>query len=181
MLTQDHMGLEISKCYSYSFHPMSIKLHEDIGYHWGIQAVTFLGNRRSSKKIVALWNLINGNQWENHKMCNTLKTADRRANRMKIWDSRNSICKLLFGSGDSGHLSSVWGHSVHLANVSMLRFSKGYWSHIYHRRSFMESIVIREEYRLLLFLTIRQRFKNFMALWIFFNTGPYGLGISKCY
>ena len=44
LLTQDHMELEISKRYSYSFHPMSIKLHEDIGYHGGIQTVTFLGN-----------------------------------------------------------------------------------------------------------------------------------------
>ncbi len=34
------MGLEISKRYSYySFHPMSAKLYEDIGYYGGIQAV----------------------------------------------------------------------------------------------------------------------------------------------
>ncbi len=39
------MGLEISKCYSYSFHLMSIKCYEDIGYHGGIQAVTFVSNR----------------------------------------------------------------------------------------------------------------------------------------
>ncbi len=30
-----------------SFHPMSAKLYEDIGYHGGIQAVTFLGSRLS--------------------------------------------------------------------------------------------------------------------------------------
>ncbi len=48
------MGLVISKRYSSSFHPMSAKLYEDIGYHGGIQAVTFLGNRQSLKKSVAL-------------------------------------------------------------------------------------------------------------------------------
>ena len=31
------MGLEISKCYSYSFHPISAKRY-DTGYHGGIQA-----------------------------------------------------------------------------------------------------------------------------------------------
>ncbi len=54
-LTQDHVGLEISKRYSYSFHPKSAKLYEDIDYHGGIQANTFLGNLRSFKKIVVLW------------------------------------------------------------------------------------------------------------------------------
>ncbi len=49
------MGLEISQRYSsYSFHPISAKLYEDIGSHSGIQAVTFLGNRPSFKNVVAL-------------------------------------------------------------------------------------------------------------------------------
>ncbi len=48
------MGLEISKRYSYSFHLMSVKLCENIGYHGGIQAITFLGNRPSFKNFVAL-------------------------------------------------------------------------------------------------------------------------------
>ncbi len=49
------MGLEISKCYSsYNFHPMSMKLHEDVVYHGGIQAVTFLGNWPSFQQFVAL-------------------------------------------------------------------------------------------------------------------------------
>ena len=51
--TQYHMELEISKCYSCSFHPMSAKLYEDIRYQGGIQAITFLGNRRSFKNSVA--------------------------------------------------------------------------------------------------------------------------------
>ena len=39
------MGQEVSKLYvSYSFHLMWAKLHVDIGYHGGIQAVTFKKN-----------------------------------------------------------------------------------------------------------------------------------------
>ncbi len=54
-LTQGHMGLEISKSYSsHSFHLMSAKLYEDLGYHARIQAVTFLGNRLCFKNFVAL-------------------------------------------------------------------------------------------------------------------------------
>ncbi len=38
------MGLGISKCFSsYSFHRISAKLHEYIGYHGEIQAITFRG------------------------------------------------------------------------------------------------------------------------------------------
>ena len=49
------MGLEISKRFSsYSFHLMSAKLYEDISYHGGIQAITFLGNWPSFKNVVAL-------------------------------------------------------------------------------------------------------------------------------
>ncbi len=51
------MRLEISKHYSsYSFHLMSVKLYEDIGFHGGIQAITFLGNQPSFKNFVALLN-----------------------------------------------------------------------------------------------------------------------------
>ncbi len=47
------MGLQMSKRYSYSFQTMSAKFH-DVGYHGGIQAITFLGNRPSFKNFVAL-------------------------------------------------------------------------------------------------------------------------------
>ncbi len=58
LLTQDHMGLGISKRYSsYSFHPMSLKPYEDIGYHGRIQPVTFLDKRPNLNENVALWNL----------------------------------------------------------------------------------------------------------------------------
>ncbi len=37
LLTQNHMGLEISKRYaSYSFHPIWAKLYDKYGNHWGI-------------------------------------------------------------------------------------------------------------------------------------------------
>ena len=58
-------------------------------------------------------------QWENPKMCNILKTADRRAKRTKF-GTRGTIvhtCRELL-MPDS--LSLVWGHSVHFAKFSDL-------------------------------------------------------------
>ena len=53
------MGLEISKHYSsYSFHAILGKLYEDIGYHRGIQAHTFLGisiNLTESYNVLLSW------------------------------------------------------------------------------------------------------------------------------
>ncbi len=67
----------------------------------------------------------------NHKLDNILKTADRRAKRMKIgtWGTSNSLCRVLFGSS---HFTSVWGYSVHFAKFPMLRFSKGCYFHSCH-------------------------------------------------
>ncbi len=53
-LTQDHMGWKFQKATATVFRPVSIEHHEDIGYHGGIRAVTFLGNRPSFKTFVAL-------------------------------------------------------------------------------------------------------------------------------
>ena len=56
-LTQDHIELEVSKCYFfYSFNQVWSKLYGDIAYHGGMQTITFLGNRPIYKKIVALRN-----------------------------------------------------------------------------------------------------------------------------
>ncbi len=86
-------------------------------------------------------------QWEKPWMCNILKAADRNG-----WKSggRGPIscictCRVLF-MPDS--LISVWGHSVHFANFTLLRFSTGYSSHSSHTistklYSFMEGMVIR--------------------------------------
>ena len=70
----------------------------------------------------------------NHKMWNIWKTAGRRAKRMKygVPSPRNSTCKEIFLSG---HLSSVWGHSVHFEKFLLLRFSKGCCSPSFHPAS----------------------------------------------
>ena len=54
-LTQDHMGLKISKCYSDFLYISSdlIQLDEDITYN-GIQAFTFLAIGQVLKMFVAL-------------------------------------------------------------------------------------------------------------------------------
>ncbi len=50
LLTQDNMGLEISKRhFAYSVYPILAKLYENIAYHGEIQTVTFRGNRPSLK------------------------------------------------------------------------------------------------------------------------------------
>ncbi len=80
------MGLGISKRYSsYSFHPISAKLYEDIGHHRGVQTVTFLANQPSFTNCVALELLTCESHWENLKMCNIFKMADRRMEWMKFW------------------------------------------------------------------------------------------------
>ncbi len=55
-------------------------------------------------------------------MCNILKTADRRAKRMKFGtrSPRNVELKCLCGILiESDSLSLVWGHSVHFAKFLM--------------------------------------------------------------
>ncbi len=47
LLTQNNMGVKISKHNSYSFHAMSAKPCEDISYHGRILAIKFLGNKPS--------------------------------------------------------------------------------------------------------------------------------------
>ncbi len=71
------------------------------------------------------------------------------------------VCRVLFGSG---HLSSVWGHSVHFAKFSMLRYSKGYTScshsqfHPTSTKPYRKH-PFRGKHRLLLFLAICQILK----------------------
>ncbi len=77
-------GLEISKHYSCSFQPLSINLHEYIGYHGGKQAIVYLGNRASFLNFVALWNFNMGVNGKSMWHCNILKTTGRRAKSMKI-------------------------------------------------------------------------------------------------
>ncbi len=53
-------------------------------YHGGMQAISYLGH---ALKNMAL-EISHGNHWENHKICNSLKTAVSRTKWMKFCDSR---------------------------------------------------------------------------------------------
>ena len=116
---------------SHNFHPMAIKLLDDIGYHGEIQATTCLGNRPNVKSFVALWNF---NMGVNGKIITSAIYWKRLVVERNGWkfgtrSPRNSIRRVLFGSG---HLSSVWGHSVHFAKFPVLRFSKGHCCYTFH-------------------------------------------------
>ncbi len=62
-------GVKISKRYSsYSFHPTSAKLYEDIGYQSGTQTVAIRGNRPRFTNFVTLSNFnmgVNGKIFKN--------------------------------------------------------------------------------------------------------------------
>ncbi len=130
------MGLEISKRYSsYSFHLVSAKLYDDIGYHGGIQAITFLGNRPSLKaswhfETLTLESMGKANMW------NISKMADHRAKQPKMWDSGSySACRVL--------LSFVWGYSVQFAKFPILQFLKLCSSPNFHpiHQNFIQAII----------------------------------------
>ena len=100
------MGLEISKRFSsYSFHMMSVKLYEEITYHDGIQAITFLGNQPSFKT----WGSMG-----KPKMWNISKDEKFGTRGTTV-----HIGRVLFMACCLG---LVWGHSVHFANFPVLQF-----------------------------------------------------------
>ncbi len=105
--------MEISKLYSHSFHSISAKLYEDIGYQRGIQAVTFLGNLPSYKRFVTLCSFNMGVNGKIMKCAISWKrlTVEQKGWKFGTCGARNSICGVPFRSG---YLSSVWGHSVRL-------------------------------------------------------------------
>ena len=138
------MGLELSKRYSsYCFDLMSAKLYEDIGYHSGIQAVTFLGNQPSFKNFVALWNFNMEVNWK------ILKCAISWKRLIVEWNGRKfgthgttvPIGRVLLVP-DS--LSLVWGHSVHFAKFPILQFLKLCSSPNFHpiHPNFIQCIII---------------------------------------
>ena len=65
---------------------MSAKLYEDIGYHGGIQGITFLGNRPHFK---LLWHfeILTWGSMGKPKICNISKTDNHKAKWPKIWDT----------------------------------------------------------------------------------------------
>ena len=86
-LTQDHMELEVSKRYfSTSFNQMWSKLYQDVAYHGGIQAITFLV---INQVLQNLWHfeLLTWESVGKPKMWNISKMAGRTASEEKIWDS----------------------------------------------------------------------------------------------
>ena len=110
-------------------------------------------------------------------MCSILKKADRRAKRTKFWDSGTTVhIGRVVLMPDS--LSLVWGHSVHFAKFPMLRYSKGCCSHSFHSiaTKLYCKYVGQEGIQAVTFFRDLPNFKNFMALEIFVNTGPYGAG-----
>ena len=54
LLTQDHMGVEISKRYSYSLYPMSAKLYYKHVSHKGMESYKCFGDLPENKNIMAL-------------------------------------------------------------------------------------------------------------------------------
>ena len=105
-------------------------------------------------------------------------TVERNGWKFGICGPRNSLCRVLFGSG---HLSSVWGHSVHFAKFPMLRLSKGYCSHNFYSIStkLYRKHGNQGEYMLLAFLALCQKLQIWWHSEIFVNTGPYGAGNFK--
>ncbi len=92
--TQEYMGLEISKRYSsYHFHRNSAKFMRTLFIMWGCRQLLFLAISQI-KKNVALWNLnIGDNAKILKRTISWMKTGDRCAKRMKIWEvRRKNMC-----------------------------------------------------------------------------------------
>ena len=84
---------------SYRFHPMAIKLHENIGYHGEYRLLLFLAVDQVSKLS---WNF---NMGVNGNIINCAICWKRLALERKTRGPRNFICRAPFRSGP---LSSIW-------------------------------------------------------------------------
>ncbi len=88
-LTWDPMGAIIAKCYSFhKSRPNLFKFFLNFCLQYPHRVAFQIFEILYFSNFMKLWNLT----WEsmgNHKMWNILKTADRRAKRMKIWDSQS--------------------------------------------------------------------------------------------
>ncbi len=117
--------------------PQNLALHNSLDGFWEnafyerttdacTMALALLTQSSRAKKLKILWRfeiLTYGSQWENPKMWNILKMADRGAKGWKFGTQGTTvhICRV-FLMRDS--LSLVWGHLVHFATFLILRFSK---------------------------------------------------------
>ncbi len=75
---------------------MSAKLCEDISYHGGIQAITFLGNR-PNLKILRHFEILTWEPMGKPKMWNISKTDNHRVKRTKFGTQGTTvhICRVL--------------------------------------------------------------------------------------
>ena len=157
------MGLEISKPYSSYFFMQSepnFKINQAVIREYKVINILAIWQKL---KILWYFEILIWESMENSKKCKILKTADRRAKLMKIWESCSYVLPLQGAISDS--LSLVWGHSLHFAKFPMLIFRKVTASTIFiqFQPNFMEGKVIRGEYGLLLFGNV-PNFKKIMAL-----------------
>ena len=77
----------MSKRYSsYSFHPMSAKFYENIGWYGGREAITFLA---IGQVLTLLWHfeILTWESMGKPETWSISKTVDRRAKWTNIWDS----------------------------------------------------------------------------------------------
>ena len=127
-------GLRISKCYSYSFYPISAQRGEDIGNYLGLQSVAFLGSRPSLKKNCGTCKFSHERQWEYHKMYNTFKGLIVERNRWKFGPRSPMCCicslRVLFVSDFFSEFSL--GSFSALCKISDINFSKGYCTPLFH-------------------------------------------------
>ena len=121
-------------------------------------------------------------QRENPKMCNILKTTDRRAKWTKLWDSGRGyysayICRVLL-MPDS--LSLVCGHLVHFAIFPVYNFQNSPNFHPISTKLYCKYMYVGHEgISAMTFLAICQELKILWHFEIFANTGPYGAGNFK--
>ncbi len=161
------MRLEISKHASCSFHPISAKLHEDIGCYCGIQAITFLGNWPSLTFCGTL-KFLHWSEWENPKMSNILKTARRSY-------CEDSVLVILVGATYVGYFN-VWSFEFRLGSFRCtlqnfrcydLQKATAPTGFIQFQLNFMESLIIKGEYRMELFWRSAKIKKKNAAFWTY--------------
>ena len=170
------MGLEISKCYSDCFHPMSAKLCKDISYHGVIQAVIFLGNRPNFAKFMARWNFNMGGNGKIPKGGISGKWLIVERNGWKVGNRgpRIYICRILLMPNCLSGLGFIRCILLNfrfydLSNVTPSVF-------IRFHPNFIQSKISRGWYRL-----VWRCAKNYKSYGTssFLNTGPYGTGTFK--
>ncbi len=133
LLTQNHMGLEISKRYSYSFHWIWTNFMRNMVVIWEYKGMHILAN---CQNLNILWHFemltgVNGKKLRCGIYWKQLM-IEWNGWQFGTWGTTVHIGMVLL-MPDS--LILIWGHSVHFAKFAMLRFSKGYYSPSFHSMS----------------------------------------------